>query len=71
MNLSAHSKSIPQTKAFTRAHLKQVRAKLASQTTDANAVFMVDEIETFLKAPEKFKVLPSPKIPDGSPIGCM
>ena len=71
MNLSAHSKSIPQTKAFTRAQLKQVRAKLASQTTDANAVFMVDEIETFLKAPEKFKVLPSPKIPDGSPIGCM
>ena len=70
MNLANHTKAIPQTKAFAKAQLKEVMANLGSKTSDANAAFMVDEIKDFLKSPEKFKVLPSPKIPDGSPIGC-
>lgn len=70
MNLASHSKTIPQSKAFAKAQLKKIKSKLAMQATDANAAFMMDEIEAFLKEPAKFKVVPSPKIPDGSPIGC-
>ena len=70
MNLANHTKAIPQTKAFAKAQLKEISSKLASKSLDANAAFMVDEIREFLKSPEKFKVIPSPKIPDGSPIGC-
>ncbi|WP_396596393.1 zinc-dependent metalloprotease [Dokdonia sp. R86516] len=70
MNLANHPKAIPQTKAFAKAQLKEVMSNFGSKSSDANAAFMVDEIQDFLKSPEKFKVLPSPKIPDGSPIGC-
>lgn len=69
MNLAAHNKSIPQTKAFAKAELKNLKNNLA-KNKDANSLYMVDEINAFLKAPKDFKVLPSPKIPDGSPIGC-
>ena len=70
MNLASHSKTIPQSKAFAKAQLKKIKSRLGAQSTDANAAFMVDEIDAFLKEPAAFKVLPSPKIPDGSPIGC-
>jgi len=30
---------------------------------------MTYRIDQFMDEPEKFKVIPSPKIPDGSPIG--
>ncbi len=70
MNLANHTNAIPQTKAFAKAQLKEVMSNFGSKSPDANAAFMVDEIKDFLKSPEKFKVLPSPKIPDGSPIGC-
>lgn len=70
MNIASHSKTIPQSKAFAKAQLKNLKSKLSQQSNDANAAFMVDEIEAFLKEPAKFKAIPSPKIPDGSPIGC-
>lgn len=70
MNLSIHPQSIPQTKAFAKAQLKKIRTQLSLDAMGANSAYMVDEIDNFLKAPEKFKVVPSPKIPDGSPIGC-
>lgn len=70
MNLSKHPQAIPQTKAFAKAQLKKIKNTLMSGRAGANSAYMVDEIDTFLKAPEKFKVIPSPKIPDGSPIGC-
>jgi hypothetical protein len=70
MNLSVHPKAIPQTKAFAKAQLKKIRTQLALDAMGANSAYMVDEINNFLKSPEKFKVIASPKIPDGSPIGC-
>ena len=70
MNLAAHKNAIPQTKAIVQHQLKSIVSKLESKSNDAYASFMVDEITDFLKFPEKFEVLPSPKIPDGSPIGC-
>ena len=70
MNLSVHPKAIPQTKAFAKAQLKKIRTQLSLDAMGANSAYMVDEINSFLKAPEKFKVIASPKIPDGSPIGC-
>lgn len=70
MNLSVHPKAIPQTKAFAKAQLKKIRTQLALDAMGANSAYMVDEINNFLKSPEKFKVMASPKIPDGSPIGC-
>lgn len=70
MNLSVHPKAIPQTKAFAKAQLKKIRTQLSLDAMGANSAYMVDEINNFLKAPEKFKVIASPKIPDGSPIGC-
>ena len=70
MNLSVHPKAIPQTKAFAKAQLKKIRTQLALDAMGANSAYMVDEINNFLKSPEKFIVMASPKIPDGSPIGC-
>lgn len=69
MNLSIHKNAIPQTKAFAKSQLKAIRSQLVT-SNDVNAIFMVDEIDEFFKAPEKFIVIPSPQIPDGSPIGC-
>lgn len=70
MNLAVHPQSIPQTKAFAKAQLKKIKTQLSLDAVGANSAFMVDEIDNFMKSPEKFKVVPSPKIPDGSPIGC-
>lgn len=69
MNLASHENAIPQSKAFAKAHLKKIKVAMSAQD-DPYSVFMVDEINTFLKEPKEFKALPSPSIPDGSPIGC-
>ena len=72
MNLAAHDNVHPQVIAIANAKLKVLRASLVSMN-DVNASEMVRRIDAFLKAPGKFKLTPSPKIPDGSPIGtgCM
>lgn len=70
MNLSVSPNSISQTKAVTRAELKNIRSTLSKPTQDYYDTYIIDEIDAFFKAPEKFKVISSPKIPDGSPIGC-
>lgn len=69
MNLTSHKNAIPQSKAVAKAQLKSIKLNLNSKD-DAYSAYMVDEINTFLKDPKEFKVLPSPSIPDGSPIGC-
>ena len=69
INLALHTKSIPQVSAFAKAQLKEIASGFKS-SSDANEVEMASRIEKALKSPKDFKVIPSPKIPDGSPIGC-
>jgi len=71
MNLSIHRQAIPQVKAFAKAKLAMLKDRFeAADNSAAQSYFMYTEISKFLEDPEDFKVLPAPKIPDGSPIGC-
>ncbi len=73
MNLAAHKDVHPQVNAIAFEALKRIKKELFSNGKNTLAVEMVRRIDGFLNAPSKFKVIPSPKIPDGSPIGmeCM
>lgn len=68
MNLSASDNSIPQVKALANAILRELKNSF-SKTNSAIAKEMLYRIDQFMEKPEKFKVIPSPSIPDGSPIG--
>jgi hypothetical protein len=68
MHLSVSDQSIPQTKAIAMDGIANISAKLR-KGSDAFEVFLLSEIDRFNRAPEKFKQLAVPKIPDGSPIG--
>lgn len=68
MNLSANDNSIPQVKALVNAKLKALQQNLLKDDTAIHRE-MYYRIEQFMEEPEKFEVIPSPKIPDGSPIG--
>lgn len=68
MNLSANKQSIPQVKAIANAILLDIKTELIKEDTAINRE-MYYRIDQFMDKPEKFEVLPSPKIPDGSPIG--
>ena len=69
LNLYVHPNAIPQTKATVKFVL---RSKIlpSLSVSNANDMNMIDQIKKTLDKPETFKVIPSPKIPDGSPIGC-
>jgi hypothetical protein len=69
LNLAFHKKSTPQVSALAKAHLKEIKSKLSKQA-DVHALEMMRQIDAALAKPESFKALPSPQIPDGSPIGC-
>ncbi|WP_299682757.1 zinc-dependent metalloprotease [uncultured Dokdonia sp.] len=69
LNLYVHPNAIPQTKATVKYVLRSKILPSLSMT-NANDMNMIDQIKKTLDKPETFKVLPSPKIPDGSPIGC-
>ncbi len=73
MNLAAHKDVHPQVNAIANAFLKKLKTALNNTGDDVIALEMVRRIDAFLKAPASFKVIPAPKIPDGSPIGmdCM
>lgn len=68
INLVASSQTIPQVKAIAGATLRQISSKVSNRS-NAFEVFLLNEINTFEKNPERFKVMPVKKIPDGSPIG--
>ncbi|WP_415371591.1 zinc-dependent metalloprotease [Patiriisocius sp. Uisw_047] len=68
MNLSVSDQSIPQTKAIAMEGIANISAKLR-KGSGAFEVFLLSEIDRFNRAPENFKQLAVPKIPDGSPIG--
>ena len=68
MNLAAHEEVHPQVNAIANKKLMEVRAKMASPA-NADQKEMVRRIDAFNKDRDEFKVIPVPKIPDGSPIG--
>ncbi|NNE04008.1 MAG: DUF5117 domain-containing protein, partial [Eudoraea sp.] len=68
MNLAAHKNVHPQVNALANEQLRTLRGQfMASDDVDARE--MGRRITKFLEEPEEFKVIPAPKIPDGSPIG--
>ncbi|MFS4415673.1 zinc-dependent metalloprotease [Maribacter sp. 2307ULW6-5] len=69
MNLALHTEVHPQVNAMANISLQDLKRKLASQKNNAIAAEMVRRIDRFTEEPSTFKVVPSPKIPDGSPIG--
>lgn len=73
MNLAAHKEVHPQVNATANETLKSLKVYLLSNGRNSIAAEMVRRIDAFTKSPGSFKVIPAPKIPDGSPIGmdCM
>ncbi|WP_273567067.1 zinc-dependent metalloprotease [Maribacter halichondriae] len=69
MNLAAHDNVHPQVNAIANQKLKELKTSILTSGKKAEAAEMVRRIDQFYEKPENFKVLPSPKIPDGSPIG--
>lgn len=68
LKAAANSSSLPQVNAIVTAHLQSLKTWLINQKDDY-ALAMAKEIDAYLKKPESYKLQPSPKIPDGSPIG--
>lgn len=69
MNLAQQEKVHPQVNALAHKQIKDLRTSLLKSSASATSVEMVRRIDRFYSDPDKFKVIPSPKIPDGSPIG--
>jgi hypothetical protein len=70
MNLAVHDKSYFQVKALANNALLELSKSLDKM--DLPEIYVLQFkylIEEFFEHPELFKVIPSPKIPDGSPIG--
>ncbi|MBQ4804708.1 zinc-dependent metalloprotease [Aquimarina sp. MMG015] len=73
MNLTNSKNTYPQVNAVAFGTLKKIRTLLNSEKQKGiNKIYndyYIKQIDDFISRPEKFKALPSPKIPDGSPIG--
>ncbi|WP_340074041.1 zinc-dependent metalloprotease [Leptobacterium sp. I13] len=69
MQLGANEKSTPQVKAVVHFEMMKLKTWLASQSITPDMLWMGKEVEHFLGNPSGYKTSPSPKIPDGSPIG--
>ncbi len=69
MNLSASDKNATHIRAIVNFELLKLNTWLKSKAVDPIAISMSKEIDRFLGNPSGFKTIPSPKIPDGSPIG--
>ncbi|WP_282076026.1 zinc-dependent metalloprotease [Maribacter aquivivus] len=70
MNLAGHTNVHPQVNAIASQKLNELNIQLIKDSgSNAISAEMVKRIKTFGEHPELFKVIPSPKIPDGSPIG--
>jgi hypothetical protein len=68
IQLMNSKKSIPQVKAITKKSIQDLKQQLIKDSSDF-ALYLHSVILRFEKFPEKFKEVPTPKIPDGSPIG--
>ena len=74
MNLAAHEGAHPQVNAIANNKLQKLAMSTVSAgLKDPYKAEIGRRIKNFYKFPNQFKVIPSPKIPDGSPIGmgCM
>ncbi len=69
MDLAARDDVQPQVNAIANKKLKSLTIDLGASLSEANQMEMLRRIDNFYKHPELFKVIPAPKIPDGSPIG--
>ncbi len=73
MSLAKDTKAYPQVNAIVRYKLNELQEWLQSKKgQDLEKVYATEylrQIAQFKKNPDKFKVIASPKIPDGSPIG--
>ncbi len=67
-NLYASKKATQQVKAKVYVELMDIAEDADTAWADEK-MYLAADIKQFLKEPEKFEPLPSPKIPDGSPIG--
>lgn len=68
MKLAANPRALPQVKGMVHDRLDQILSGY-NQQGDPFAKEMIRQISAFKKAPDKLKITPAPKIPDGSPIG--
>ncbi len=68
MSLAANDDVHPQVNTIANQELKNLKAYLMSGS-EPFAEEMIRRIDNYFKEPDDFKVIPSPKIPDGSPIG--
>lgn len=69
MNLAAHDKVHPQVNAISNEALGYLKSSLLTNGKTAIAMEMIRRIDDFYAHPNKFEVIPTPKLPDGSPIG--
>ena len=69
MNLATEKSVHPQVNAIANSKLKALKSAVLKKGKGDISEEIVRRIDRFLKAPEKFEVLPAPNIPDGSPIG--
>ncbi|MFD2564725.1 zinc-dependent metalloprotease [Aquimarina rubra] len=73
MNLANNKSAYSQVQALAYGYLNQITVMLTSEKVKGvNKIYndyYIKQIQDFMKKPEDFKPIPSPKIPDGSPIG--
>ncbi len=70
MNLASHAEVHPQVNAITNKTIRELSRKIGLGTiSNPVEAEMTRRISNFYAHPEQFKVIPTPKIPDGSPIG--
>ena len=70
MNLAGHTNVHPQVNAIASQKINELKMQFSKDASNvAVHAEMVKRINAFNEHPELFKVIPSPKIPDGSPIG--
>lgn len=69
MNLAAHKNVHPQVNAIANATLRKLSIDNLLEMGNANKMEMARRIGNFYEHPDKFKVIATPKLPDGSPIG--
>jgi hypothetical protein len=68
MNLAAAKEVHPQVNAIANQQLRKLAISFGA-SNDIMKAEMARRIKNFYEHPDKFEVLPTPVLPDGSPIG--
>ncbi|QCX00157.1 DUF5117 domain-containing protein [Aggregatimonas sangjinii] len=69
MNLAAHDGVHPQVNAIAHEKLRAMKSMITKGAKSASSIEMVRRINHFYDEIDDFKVIATPKLPDGSPIG--